>query len=234
MSLPKIATPTFELDLPSSGKIEFRPFLVKEEKILLMARESGDRGDITRALKQIINNCAITEGFDVDKIPLFEMEYIFINLRANSIDDKIRARVIDSDDGKTYEIEVDLKEIKIEGTDPDPTIEIENGIGVKMKYPTAKLTDELKDVKSITDLNYQIIKNSIEHVYDAEDVYPWTEVTDEEKDEFLNSLNVKAYDKLIEFLDSLPNIKHVVTYENSEGKTKRVVFKTLDDFFTWA
>lgn len=235
MALPKIAAPTFELTQPSTGKkLQYRPFLVKEEKILLTARESGERVDVFRAIKQIINNCVVTEGFDVNKIPLFDMEYIFIQLRSKSVDNIIKFQVQDSDDGITYDLELDLNEVEVQFPEKqhDGIVKISETIGAKLKYPSAEISDHIKDLKSITDVAHEMIMQCIEYIFDEEDTYPWDKESKKDKQEFLDSLPIETYNQMQEFFESSPKIEHTVTYKNKEDKEKKVVFRNLDDFFT--
>lgn len=234
MSLPKIAAPTFELTQPSTGKkLQYRPFLVKEEKILLTARESGERSDIFRAIKQIINNCVIDEDFDVNKAPVFDMEYLFIHLRAKSIDNIIKFQVQDSDDGNTYDLQVDLYDVEVNFPKEkhDGLIQISENLGVKMKFPTAEISDHIKNLKTLSEVEHEMIMQCIECVYDEENTYPWDKESKKEKEAFLDSLPVDAYNKMQEFFDTAPFIEHEVKYNNKEGKEKKVVFRSLDDFF---
>jgi len=235
MALPKIAAPTFELTQPSTGeKLQYRPFLVKEEKILLTARESGERSDVFRAIKQIINNCVITEGFDVNKIPLFDMEYIFIQLRAKSVDNIIKFQVQDSDDGTTYDLELDLNDVEVEFPEKqhDGLVKINDKIGVKLVFPNAEIADHIKDLKNMTEVAHEMIMQCIEYVFDEEDTYPWEKESKKDKQEFLDSLTVDVYDQMQQFFETSPKIEHTVTYNNSQGKEKKVIFRNLDDFFT--
>lgn len=234
MSLPKIAAPTFELTQPSTGeKLQYRPFLVKEEKILLTAREAGERSDIFRAIKQIINNCVLNEGFDVNKIPVFDMEYLFIHLRAKSIDNVIKFQVQDSDDGQTYNLEVDLNDVEVQFPEEkhNGLIQVNENLGVKMKFPTAEISDYIKNLKTMAEVENEMLMQCIECVYDEENTYPWSKESQKEKEQFLESLPVDAYNKMQEFFNTSPYIEHVVKYNNSEEKEKKVVFRSLDDFF---
>lgn len=235
MALPKIAAPTFELVQPSTGeKLQYRPFLVKEEKILLTAKEGGESSDVFRAVKQIVNNCVIDEGFDVDKIPLFDMEYIFIQIRAKSVDNMVKFQVEDSDDGIVYDLELDLNDVEVQMPEKqhDGIVKISDELGVKLKYPNSKIADELKKTKTMTEVIHEMIINSIEYVFDAENTYPWSKESRKDKDEFIESLPVDAYEEISRFFDDSPKIEHIVKYTNSQDKEKRVVFRNLDDFFT--
>lgn len=235
MALPKIAAPTFELTQPSTGEtLQYRPFLVKEEKILLTAKESGENADIFRAIKQIVNNCVVTDGFNVENIPLFDMEYIFIQLRAKSVDNIVKFQVEDSDDGIVYDLELDLNEVQVQMPEKqhDGVVKISDELGIKLNYPNAKISGELENSKTLNDIVHELVMHSIEYVFDSEDTYPWDKESKKEKLEFIDGLPVDAYEKINQFFDDSPRIEHVVTYKNSEGKEKRVVFRNLDDFFT--
>jgi len=235
MALPKVTTPTFELIQPSTGEtLQYRPFLVKEEKILLTSKESGESSDVFRAVKQIVNNCVVNDDFDVDKVPLFDMEYIFIQIRAKSVDNIVKFQVEDSDDGIVYDLELDLNEVEVQMPENqhDGIVKISDDIGVKLNYPTAKMANTLKEAKTMTEVIYEMIMNSVEYVFDAEDTYPWSKESRKDKEEFIESLPVDAYEEISRFFDDSPKIEHVVTYKNSQEKEKRVVFRNLDDFFT--
>jgi hypothetical protein len=232
----KIASPIFDTNIISYKEpIRFRPFLVKEEKVLLIAKESGERKKIIEAIKNIISNCVENEDFEIDKIALFEMEYLFLKIRAVSVDNIVNVNVIDSDDEKTYTLLVNLDEVKLPNDDlPEEKFTLVEDIGVKMRFPRADITESLSDVKTMTDLNYQIVKNSIEYIYNSDDMMQWSELNDKEKDEFLDNLDVKSYEKMIKFLDNVPTLKHEIFYENENKEQKKVVFRNLDDFFILA
>lgn len=234
MSLPKVATPTFELVQPSTGeKLTYRPFLVKEEKILLIAKESDEKRDVFNAIKQVINNCVLTEEFDVNTVPIFDMEYIFLKLRAVSVNNVVNFVVEDSDDEIEYKLELDLNEVEVIFPDGhDKKIEIDEEMGMMLKYPTPDISDRIANLKTIAEITYETIQSCVDYVYDAEEVYPWDQSSKKERDEFMDSLPVEVYDKIQKFFETAPRIEHVVKYKNSNGDEKRVVFRDLDDFFT--
>jgi len=235
MALPKIAAPTFELTQPSTGqKLQYRPFLVKEEKILLTAKEGGEKAEVFNAIKQIVNNCVLDEGFDVNKIPLFDMEYIFIQLRAKSVDNVVKFQVQDSDDNEIYDLELDLNDVEVQFPEKqhDGVVKISDEIGVKLSYPSAELADGIKKAKTMTDVAHQMIMYSVDYVFDADNTYPWDKESKKDKLDFIESLPVSAYEKIQAFFDDSPKIEHIITYKNSEDKEKKVVFRNLDDFFT--
>lgn len=239
-SLPKITSPTFELILPSTGeKILYRPFLVKEEKILLLAKESGETVDIYRALKQVVQNCVVSpENFNVEKIATFDLDYIFIKLRAVSINNMVEFQVKDSDDGITYDLTLDLNTVEIIKPDKpaDRNIMIDQHYGIRMKYTSTAVSERMANMKSITDMNMEMIRDSIEYVFSADDegMWPWATTPEKEKEEFIDSIPAVVYGKIQDFFLSSPKIEHIVKYTNSEGVEKQVVFRTLDDFFVLA
>ncbi len=234
MALPKIDTPTFSLKLPSTGEeIMYRPFLVKEEKILLTAKESGEKIDIYNAIKSIINNCVLKEGFDVNEIPVFDMEYIFIQIRAVSVGNIVKFKVEDSDDGITYDLQLDLHDVEVQFPEShDKKIMITDEVGVILKHPTPRISDSLVDVKNMQDMTEATLNFCIDQIFDADEVYLWKQESEKDRKEFLESLPIEAYNKIQEFFETSPKIEHVVTYTNSNNKEKRVVFRDLDDFFT--
>lgn len=234
MSLPKIATPTFDLTIPTTGeKIQYRPFKVKEEKILMIAKESGDKADIFNALKQIVNNCVVTEEFDVNKIAMVDMEYIFINLRSKSVSNVVEFQVEDSDDGITYDLVLNLDEVEV-STDPkhDKKIMVNDDVGIMMKYPTPEISDKIINMKSVADITFETINECVDTVFDADDVYSWDGTSEEDKNYFIEEMPVEIFNKIKEFFETAPSIEHIVKYTNSNGKEKMVIFRDLDDFFS--
>ena len=232
--LPKISQPTFTIKQPSTGdELILRPFLVKEEKLLLMAKESGEQLDIYTALKQIINNCVQNEGFDVDTIPIFDMEYIFIKLRAVSVNNIVKFKVEDSNDGIEYDLELNLNDVEINYPENhENKIMITDDVGLVMKYPTPAISEPLKNSKTVVDITETTIRESIDVVFDEEEAHKWNQVSAAEQTEFLDSLTIDAYQKIQKFFETSPSIEHTVKYTNSEGTEKRVVFRELNDFFT--
>lgn len=231
--LPKITAPIYQITQPSTNKeINIRPFLVKEEKILLTAKESADSNDVYNAIKQIINNCVVDEGFDVDNIPIFDMEYLFIKLRAVSVSPTVKFKVQDSTDGIEYDLVIDLNEVEILFPENhDKKIMIGDEVGMMMKYPTPKISEKLTEVTNEVDITTATIDDSIDYVFDAEDTYDWKTTSAEERNDFLDSLSIEVYKKIQAFYETAPRIEHVVEYTNSEGKEKKVVFRDLSDFF---
>jgi hypothetical protein len=233
MALPKLSYPIFELILPSTKQtIRYRPFLVKEEKILLTAQASGEPADILLAIRQVITNCVLTEGIDIEFLTTFDLEYLFIKIRAKSVNNVIKLAYKDLDDEKRYEVEVDLDQIEIQET-PGHTnkIDLGNGLGLIMKYPRADLSNSVKKLDGELDIFFEVLKGCIESVYDDKQVYNAADYTSEELEEFVQSLDVQAFQKIQEFFATMPKIYYEVKYTNSEGKEKVIPLTNLNDFF---
>lgn len=233
MSLPKISMPLFSTTLPSTGKqIEYRPFRVKEEKLLLIAKESAEQHEINLAIRQMIQNCVVNEDFKVDEITIFDMEYLFIKIRAVSVSNIIKFNVKDSDDEQEYEIEVDLNTVEIVmNPDHDKKIMVSDKIGMQMKYPLPSISEKIKDMKTVTDITFETIDHCIDFVFDEEEVYPWDQSSDKEKEEWFEMLSIDNYNDIQDFFNTIPKLEHTVFYTNSQGTEKRVVFRSLSDFF---
>lgn len=233
MALPKISTPTFECELPSTKeKIMYRPFLVKEEKVLLIAKESGEKIDIYNAIKTIVNNCVLKDNFNVNDLPVFDMEYLFIQIRSVSVGNIVKFKVQDSNDGIEYDLELDLNDVVVQFPEEhDSKIMITDNIGIILKYPTPAMSDSVAKVESMVDLTEKMLDACIETIFDDEEVYSWKQESKKNKQEFIDMLPIDAYNKIQKFFETAPKIEHVVNYTNSEGKEKRVVFRDLDDFF---
>lgn len=234
MPLPKISYPIFELTLPSTKQtIKYRPFLVKEEKILLTAQASGEPEDIVLSIKQVINNCILTEGLDVDQLTTFDLEYLFIKIRAKSVNNIISMTYRDLEDDKRYDVEVDLDKIEIkEDPNHSKVVDIGNGLTLNMRYPRADLASSLKAVDGELDVFFEVLKNSIATINEGEQVYVASDYTTEELDEFVQSLDVNAFKNIQEFFTSMPKLYYEVKYTNSLGKEKVIPLTTLNDFFT--
>lgn len=234
MALPKINYPIFELTLPSNKQvIKYRPFLVKEEKILLTAQVSGEPQDVINSIRQVINNCILTDDLDIEKMTTFDLEYLFIKIRAKSVNNIIKLAYKDLDDERRYEVEVDLDQIEIQ-EDPNHTnkIEITKTSGLIMKYPSADLATSLKVLDGEMDMFFEVLQNCIESVYDQENVYSAKDYSSEELTEFLESLDVNTFKKIQEFFTTMPKLYYEVKYTNSLGKDKVIPLTTLNDFFT--
>jgi hypothetical protein len=237
MALPKIKIPLFDVTIPSSKKqAKFRPFLVKEEKILLMAQSGGSRKEVINALTQVINNCmTYLDGtsLNINELTTFDLEYLFLKLRAKSIDNVIKLQYVDHEDEKTYNFEVPLDSIVIQYHDDHQNkIKVDDDIGVIMKYPKAIDINDIDDNESTEQFSINMLRNCIEKIYDADNVYLTSECTPEELDEFVDSLSVKAFTDIQKFFETMPKLYHKLEYTNSLGTERTIELSTLDDFFT--
>lgn len=234
MALPNINQQTFELNVPSTDeKIKFRPFLVKEEKILLQAQESKNSLELANALKTVIKNCTF-DSIDIENHPSFDLEYIFLNIRAKSVGEIADIKVKCPDDGETFvETKVDLTKINVE-VDVGHTnkIELTEKSGVILTYPTMDtlLTGNFEN--PTPDDMLKIIAQCILQVYDGENVYDKADTTDEERKEFLESLTQEQFKKLQDFFQTMPKLKHIVNVTNPKTKKKgKVTLEGLRSFF---
>lgn len=234
MPLPKIDQPIFDMTIPSIGKnITFRPFLVKEEKILLIAQQSGNDTEVIRAIKQILNNCILID-IDLDTLAIFDIEYMFLKLRSKSVNNIVKLSYRDTEDGEVYDFELDLDTIEM--TMPETInskIEINENVGMTMKYPSASITDRMKEFDTEVDLMTFFIVNCIDTIYDEDNVYVSSDFTEEEISEFLDGLNVKSFEKIREFFESIPRLYHKIEYKNSIDSDRSIELTSLKDFFMW-
>ena len=233
MSLPKISHPQIIIEIPSSKKkISFRPFLVKEEKILLMAKLSDQESDILLAIKQVVNNCALGE-LNIDAISLFDLEYIFIQLRAASVNDTVQVSYKDNEDEKIYDFEVELKKIKVIFPEKvNNTIKISDKSAIIMKYPNSSLYEDKEFLESGDDSFFQLILRCIDKVYDENEVYEVSSYSKKELEEFIENLDIKTFEKIQDFMINQPKLSYVIKYKNSLGNNREIELTTLSDFFT--
>ena len=240
MPLPTIETPTYELKLPSSNKkIKYRPFLVKEEKILIIALESQDQNDITNAVTDVLKKCILTKGIDVDSLPTFDIEYLFLNIRAKSIGEDIKLTVTCPDDKQTkvpVTIYVDeIKVIKPKGHTTD--IILDDNMTLRMKYPS--LTQFIENNFSIDDASesivnktFKVVADCMDTVYTEEDAWEAKDYTPSERLEFIEQLNSKQYKKVEKFFETMPKLSHTIEVVNPNTKKKgSVILEGLSDFF---
>ena len=240
MALPKIETPTYTMVLPSrEGEIKFRPFTVKEEKILMIAAETGEQKDMLRAMSDVIKSCT----YDVvicDNLPVFDIEYIFLQLRAKSVGEIAKFRVLCPDDMETYtEIEIDLTKVDVQVDDDHDNkvvIDEKRNLGVVFDYPTLSTYDISKDIDTVsTEDVFNLIYSCVNHIYEGDKIYPGKDSTLNEKKEFFESISQKNLVDIRKFFDSIPRLKQEVEVENPKTKVKSIVtLKGLQDFFTYA
>lgn len=233
MGLPKITHPTFSVVVPSTQeKIRMRPFLVREEKILLLAQTSEDVSDISTAIKQVVTNCMVDE-VDVDGFTSFDLEYVFLKLRAKSVGNIIELKYTDPLDENTYDMKINLDDVEII-RHPDHTnkIKITKDTGLILRYPKADMADTLKHIDTELDMLFGVVKYCIESVYDADNIYKLSEFDDEEIEEYINEMSVETFQKIQKFFETMPRLHHESEYTTKDGAKKTVVLKTLTDFFT--
>lgn len=235
MPLPKIDQPLFNVIVPSTGKkILFRPFLVKEEKLLLISQQDGEDSEVIRAIKQILNLCVQDEDFNVDNLTTFDLEYLFLKLRARSVNNVVKLSYRDNEDGQIYNFELDLDTVEVQmPTDIDPTIEVAEGISMIMKYPSASITDKIQQFDNEVDLMTFFIVNCIDTIVTAEELFPAADYSQAELEEFLDQLPVTSFEKIREFFEKMPKLYHKIEYTNSEGNNRSIELNNLKDFFMW-
>ena len=238
MALPILETQTYELTLPSADiKVKYRPFLVKEEKVLLQALESEDQKQIVNALKEIVSACTFG-GLQVDELPTFDLEYIFLQIRARSVGETAKLKILCPDDRKTYaDIEVDLTKVDVQVDDSHTNnilVDENKKIGIIMKYPTLGSvdTDVKFDQKVSSKVLFDIIAKSIYQVYEGDKIFNATDYTKDEMTKFIENLDSKTFLKVQEFYDTMPKLMHEIEIENPKTKVKsKVVLQGLSDFF---
>jgi len=229
MSLPKLNTPVYEAILPSTDKvIKFRPFLVKEEKVLLTAMEDGSQSSLMNAIKTILKNC-VQGKIDVDRLPLFDIEYLFLKLRSKSIGEvsEIGLKCTDTECGGINQISINMDEIGVNKPEGhNRKIMISDDVGVMMSYPvikTAGITEED---------GLEIVKDCIEMVFTEEETHERDSFTKKELDEFIESMDTKQFGKIKEFFDTMPKLQHTINYKCEKcGEDKEVTLQGLDSFF---
>ena len=237
MALPRLDVPIYELVIPSTDeKIKFRPFLVKEEKILLIAMESGKSEDMIQSVKDIVDECTFNK-LKLGEMPMFDVEYLFLNIRAKSVGEVSKLKVLCQDDMKTYaNVEIDLNEVQVEvdGDIHSNKIELTDEMGVIMKYPTIDSFTK-NGIKNITAANMiDVIASCVEQVYDkkGEEVYDSKDSTQKELIDFVEQLNTTQFQEIQKFFDTMPRLQHTITVKNPKTKVESEVTLTgLNDFF---
>jgi len=238
MSLPKINVPEYTLVVPSTDEeIKFRPFLVKEEKVLLMAQETGTEVSLYQSIKNLINNCCYGK-IDTDNLPLFDIEYIFIQIRAKSVGEIAKIQVICPDDEETtVMVEVDLSKLQVQMDDKhNPRIQLTDNIGILMSYPNLatvlSMKGEQKKEGNI-DAMFQMIQDCMYQIWQGEETFDTTDYSDKDKQDFLDSLNHEQFEKLQAFFETMPTLKHEVEVTNPNTQVKsKVVLEGMNSFFS--
>ena len=240
MPLPKISTPTYELELPSTGKkIRYRPFLVREEKILIMALESEDTKQISSAIVQILSDCIATKTVKVSELSTFDIEYLFLNVRAKSVGETVEVNVTCPDDGETQvQMEINIDDIKVQ-KDPDHNniIKLDDNLSMKLKYPSLEQfvenNFEVNETDSDVNKSLSMITSCIDVVYDEEESWSAADCTKKELEEFVEQMNTKQFKEIENFFVTMPKLSHTIKVKNPNTKVEsEVVLEGLASFFT--
>ena len=241
MSLPKMNVPVYEAILPSTESvIKYRPFLVKEEKILMTAMEAKDNATMQTAVKQIITNC-VQEKIDVENLPTFDLEYLFLRLRAKSVGEEITVGLqpwgCPQNEDKlckfTTEVSINLEEVKVvKDKEHTNKIMLNDDVGIMMSYPNLDVMKQFAENASESEIGMKLMKNSISMIFTEEETHEKNSFTEEELDEFIESLTSDQFVKLRQFFDTMPQLKHVAKYTcNTCGEEKETTIQGLDSFF---
>jgi hypothetical protein len=237
MALPKIEVPTYELTLPSEDKkIKYRPFLVREEKILYIAMETGQNKEMINALKDVVGACTF-DVLNVDRLPIFDIEYLFLQIRAKSVSEITKFRAICPDDGKTYvETEVDLTKVEVQVDDEHTNriiLDTQRNLGLVLKYPTLKNYDVGRGLDNIeVDKVFNILIDCVDHIFEGDKIYPAKDTSKQELKEFIESLPQEAFNKIKSFFDTMPKLKHEIEVTNpNTNVTSKIVLTGIADFF---
>ena len=238
MPLPKINTPTYELVLPSSNrKVKYRPFLVREEKLLIIALESEDLKQITTAVIDVLNSCILTKGIKVEKMATFDIEYLFLNVRAKSVGEQVEVNVICPDDGETtVQMPIDIDAIKVQkNKEHTDIVKLDDDISLKLKYPS--LTEFISsnfdaDATNDVDTTMHMITSCIDIIYNAEESWKASESTPKELEDFVEQLNTKQFKDIENFFNTMPKLSHKIKVKNPKTEVEsEVVLEGLASFF---
>jgi len=234
MPLPKLKAPTYMLTLPSADKkVKYRPFVVKDEQILLTAMESGDEESMLNAIRDVVQSCTF-DKLDVNNLPQFDLEYVFLRIRAKSVGETSTINVLCPDDKKTYvPVTLNLEEIECHVDDShNNNIKLTDSVGIILGYPNYEMIKGLAGKTLNSELVIDIVKKSIIQVYDGDTVYESSDFTEKELDEFLDGFTTEALKKIKIFFDTMPRLRHEIEVENPETKVKsKVVLEGLRSFF---
>ena len=238
MPLPKIVTPTYQLELPSTEEtIQYRPFLVKEEKLLVIALESEDTKQITTAIKTVIKNCIITKNIKVEALPTFDIEFLFLNIRGKSVGEELEVNIICPDDGETQvPVKIVLDDIKVQKNEThEKKIKIDDSVMMEMKYPS--LDQFIKnnfdfEGGNAMDQSFDLIASCIDKIYTADEVWSTSDVTKKEVTEFLDSMNSSQFKDIEKFFETMPKLSHAIKVKNPKTEVEsEVVLEGLASFF---
>jgi hypothetical protein len=238
MPLPKIVTPTHELELPSTGqKIKYRPFLVKEEKLLVLALETEDTKQITTAIKTVIKSCIETRSIKVESLPTFDIEYLFLNIRAKSVGEEIELNIICPDDEETQvPVKINVDDIQVQkNEDHSKKIKVDNSITMEMKYPSLeqfiKSNFDLSSQNTM-DQSFDLVADCIDKIYTEDEVWSASDVTKKELIDFLDQMNSIQFKEIERFFETMPKLSHTIKITNPKTKVEsEVVLEGLSSFF---
>ena len=238
MPLPTIVTPTYELELPSTGKkVKYRPFLVKEEKLLVLALETEETKDISTAIKTVLKNCIQTRGVKVENLPTFDIEFLFLNIRGKSVGEEVEVNLIAPDDGETQvPVTISIDDIKIQKTKGHTNkVKLDETLVMEMKYPS--LDQFIKSNFDFTeevnmDQSFDLIASCIDKIYNEEEVWSTADCTKKEVKDFLEQMNSMQFKEIEKFFETMPKLSHNVTFTNPKTKVEStVVLEGLSSFF---
>ena len=238
MPLPRIATPTYELELPSTEQtIKFRPFLVKEEKLLVIALESEDTKQITNAIKTVIKNCIETKGIKVETLPTFDIEYLFLNIRAKSVGEEIEVNIICPDDEETsVSVKINVDDIKVQSNeDHTNKIKLDDTLMMEMKYPSLeqfiKNNFDISNNSAI-DQSFELVASCVDKIYNEDEVWATADVTKKELMDFLDQMNTTQFKQIEKFFETMPKLSHTIKVKNPNTEVEsEVVLEGLSSFF---
>ena len=238
MPLPKIATPTYELELPSTGAtIKYRPFLVKEEKVLVIALESEDNKQITNAIKAVLKNCILSKGIKVEDLPTFDIEYLFLNIRGKSVGEELEVNIICPDDEKTQvPVVINLDDIQVQKDENhNNKIKVDDSIMMEMKYPSLdqfiKNNFDFND-KNMMDQSFNLIASCVDKIYTEDEVWASADCTKKEMKDFLEQMNSTQFKEIESFFETMPKLSHTLSVTNPNTKVEsEVVLEGLASFF---
>ena len=238
MPLPKISTPTYELELPSTGQtIKYRPFLVREEKLLVLALESEDSKQITTAIKTVIKNCVETKNIKVEALPTFDIEYLFLNIRGKSVGEEIELSIICPDDEETsVPVKINIDEIQVEkNPEHKKQIKVDDSIMMEMRYPSldqfVKSNFDLSGDNAM-DQSFELIASCIDKIFTEEEVWAAADVTKKELSEFLEQMNTSQFKEIEKFFETMPKLSHTIKVINPKTEVEsEVVLEGLASFF---
>ena len=233
MALPKLNSSVYELELPSTGeKLKYRPFLVKEQKLLMIAQESEDDKQIESAFAQILNDCVL-DDIDPYKMPMFDIEYIFLRVRAKSVGEKVKLNLLCPDDEKTrVDVEIDLEQVNVQVKDEHTNvIDLTGDVKLIMRYPTLKDMSGFDAAGEVSNI-FNMIRRCVHEVHDGETIYNRVDISEKELDEFIESMSTDNFDELTNFFSTMPKLIHEIDVKNPKTKKKnKIPIEGFQSFF---